>query len=133
MGSIGLRLAMEVLLTQSCVAWLWLLFSHSVRSDSLQPQGLQNARLPCPLPSSGACSNSWPLSHWCHPTTFSSVILSPPAFNLSNIGVFSNELALHIKWPKYWTSASASVPEMNIQNPFPLRLTGLISLQFKGL
>ena len=35
---------------------------------SLQPHGLQHSRLPCPLPSPRACSNSCPLSWWCHPT-----------------------------------------------------------------
>ena len=43
----------------------WLLFSHSVMSDSLWPHGLQHTRLPCPSPSPGACSNSCPLSRWC--------------------------------------------------------------------
>ena len=42
--------------------------------DSWQPHGLQHARLPCPLPSPGACSNSWPLTQWCHPTISSSAI-----------------------------------------------------------
>ena len=51
-----------------------LLFSHSVVSDSLWPHGLQHTRLPCPLPSPGACSNSCPSSWWCHPTVSSSVI-----------------------------------------------------------
>ena len=51
-----------------------LLFSCSVVSDSLRPHGLQHARLPCPSPSPGACSNSCPLSQWCHPTISSSVI-----------------------------------------------------------
>ena len=60
-----------------------LLFSHSVMSDSLQPHVLQHARLPCPSLSPGVCSNSCPLSQWCHPTTSSSVTPSPPAFNLS--------------------------------------------------
>ena len=45
-----------------------LLFSRSVVSDSLRPHGLQHARLPCPSPSPRACSNSRPLSRWCHPT-----------------------------------------------------------------
>ena len=52
---------------------LLLLFSHSVVSDSLWPHGLQQARLPCPSPSPGACSNPCPLSRWCHPTILSSV------------------------------------------------------------
>ena len=49
-------------------------FSPSVVSDSLWPHGLQHARLPCPSPTPGACSNSCPLSWWCHPTISSSVI-----------------------------------------------------------
>ena len=51
-----------------------LMFSHSVMSDSLRPHGPQRARLPCPLLSPGACSNSCPLSQWCHRTILSSVI-----------------------------------------------------------
>ena len=58
-------------------------------------------------------------------------LLLPPVF--PNIRIFSNELVLCIRWPKYWSSASASVLPMNIQNLFPLGLTGLISLQSKGL
>ena len=53
---------------------LFLLFSHSVMSNSLWPHGLQHARLPCPSPSPGVFSNSCPLSWWCHPTISSSVI-----------------------------------------------------------
>ena len=61
-------LILQLLLTKK------LLFSHSVVSNSLRPHGLQHARLPCPLPSPRACSNSCPLSQWCHPTILSSVI-----------------------------------------------------------
>ena len=43
-------------------------FSYSVMSNSLQPHGLQHARLPCSSPTPRACSNSCPLSRWCHPT-----------------------------------------------------------------
>ena len=43
-------------------------------SDSLQPNGLQHARIPCPSPTPGAYSNSCPSSQWCHPTISSSVI-----------------------------------------------------------
>jgi len=49
-------------------------FSHSVMSNSLWSHGLQHARLPCPSPTPGACSNSYPLSWWCHQTISSSVI-----------------------------------------------------------
>ena len=49
-------------------------FSHSVVSDSLQPHGLQRARLPCPSPTPRTCSNSCPSSQWCHPSISSSVV-----------------------------------------------------------
>ena len=58
-------------------------FSCSVVSDSLQLHGLQHTRLPCPSPSPGVCSNSRPLSRWCHPTIPSSVApfySCPPSF-----------------------------------------------------
>ena len=61
----------------------------------------------------------------CHP------LLLPSVF--PGIRIFFDELALHIRWPKYWSSASGSVLPVNIQDWFPLWLTGLISLQSKGL
>ena len=57
-------------------------FSLSVVSNSLWPSYVQLNRLPCPLSSPRACSNSCPLNQWCHPTISSSVISSPPAFNI---------------------------------------------------
>ena len=51
-----------------------LLCSRSVVSDSLWPCGLQHARLPCPSPTPGACSNSCPSSQWCHPPISPSVV-----------------------------------------------------------
>ena len=82
----------------------FLLFNHSVVSDSLEPCGLQHARPPCPSPTPRACSNSCPLSQRCHPTISSSVIpllLLPSIF--PSIRVFCSELALHTRWPKYWS------------------------------
>ena len=52
-------------------------FSHSVVSDSLRPQGLQQARPLCPSPPPGIYSNSCPFSQWCHPTISSSELESP--------------------------------------------------------
>ena len=49
-------------------------FSCSVVTNSLQPHGLQHTRLPCPSPTPRVCSNSIPLSQWCHPTISSSVV-----------------------------------------------------------
>ena len=79
----------------------WLLFSHSVMSDSLWPHGLQHTRLPCPSPSPGACSNSCPLSRWCHPTICHPLLLLSSIF--PSIRVFYNESALCIRWPKCWS------------------------------
>ena len=101
-------------------------------ADSLGPHGLQHARIPGPSPSPGPCSNSCPLSQWCHPTILSSVaplLLLPSIF--PSIRVFSSELTLCIRW--LLASASVSVLPMNIQGWFPLGLTGLISLLSKGL
>ena len=70
-------------------------FSCSVVSDSLRPHGLQRARLPCPSPTPRACSNSCPLSQWCHPI-ISLLFPSPPAFNLSqHEGLFKWVSPLH--------------------------------------
>ena len=96
-------------------------FSLSVISNSLQPHGLQHSRLPCPSPAPGACSNSCPLSRWCHPTISSSVIpfsshlQSFPASGSSQMSQFfaSGDQSTG-------ASASASVLPMNTQDWFPL-------------
>ena len=62
----------------------------------------------------------------CHP-----LLLLPSVF--PSIRVFSNESVLRIRWPKYWSSASASILPMNTQDWFLSGFTGWISLQFKGL
>ena len=111
-------------------------FSCSIMSDSLRPHGLQHSRLPCPKTSTGACSNSCPLSWWCHPPISSSVI--PFSFCLQSFPA-SRSFPVSQFFPSggqsIGTSTSASVLPMNIQDWFPLGLTGLISLQrtLKGL
>ena len=94
------------------VVLLLLLFSRSVMADSLGPQGLQHARLPCPSSTPGVCSNSCPLSQWCCSTICSSVApfsSCPQSFPAS---VFSNESS---GGQNIGASASASVLPMNIQ------------------
>ena len=85
-----------------------LLFIWSVVSDSLGPHGLQHARLPCPLPSPGACSNSCPLSHDAIQSSHPLSSPSPPAFSLSqHQGLFQ------------WVSSShqvAKVLELQLQH-----------------
>ena len=65
------------------------LFFHSVVSDSLQPHGLQHTKLPCPSLSPEVCTDSCPLSQWCHPTISPSVaplLLLPSIFPSLRVG-----------------------------------------------
>ena len=103
-------------------------------SNSLWPRGLKHAWLPCPSPFPYVCSNSWPLNQGCHPVIsfsvvpFSSHLQSSPAsrsFPVSQLLASGGQ--------RIGVSASASVLPTNIQDWFPLRLTGLISLLSKGL
>ena len=106
-----------------------LLFSHSVMSNSLQPCGLQHARLPCHSLSPRVCSKSWPLSQWCYLTISSSAVpcsFCLPSFQASGAFPMSRLFASGGQTIK--ASASASVFAMNIQGWFPLGLTGFISL-----
>ena len=108
-------------------------FSHSVMSDSVTPwTAARQASL--------SITNSWsllklisiesvmPSNHLilCRP------LLLPPSI-FPSISIFANESVLHIRWPGIEVSVSASVLTMNIQDWYPLRLTGLISLQSKEL
>ena len=113
---------------------LSLLFSHLIVSDSLRPHELHHTRLCYPSPSPGACSNSCPLTSWCHPTVSSSVIpFSSCLQSFPELGSFPMSLFSAPGGQSIADSASASVLPMNIQGWFPLGLTGLISLQSSGL
>ena len=95
--------------------------------------GLQYSRLPCPSPTPGACSNSCPLSWWCHPTILSSVVPFSSAFNLfQHPGSFPISQFFRSGGQSIGVSASASVHPMNIQDWFPLGWLGWISLLSKG-
>ena len=110
-----------------------LLFSCSVVSSSLWPHGLQHARLPCPSPSPGACSNSCPLSQWCHPTISSSLVpFSSCPQDLPASRSFPMSQLFESCVQSIGSSALPSVLPTNIQGWSPLRLTGLISLLSKG-
>ena len=110
-------------------------FSSFAQScPTLRPRGLQHARPPCPSPTSRFYSNSCPLSQWCHPTIsssvipFSSCLQSSPAsesFQKSQLFTSGGQIT--------GVSASTSVFPRNIQDWFPLGLTGWLSLQSKGL
>ena len=103
-------------------------------SNSLQPHGLQHARLLCPPLSSRVCSNSCPPSRRCYLSTSSSAALF--SFCLQS---FPATRSFPMSWlftsggQSIGVSGSTSVLPVNIQNWFPLGWTGLISMQSKGL
>ena len=108
-------------------------FSRSVVSKSLQPHGLQHARLPCPSPTPETYSNSCPLNWWCHPTILSSVVPFSPHLQ-------SFPASRYLPMSQFFTSggqsnevsASTLVLPRNIQDLFLLGWTDWISLQSKG-
>ena len=75
-------------------------FSCSVVFDSLQPHELQHARLLYPPLSPGVCSNSCPLSRWCHPTISSSVV--PFLSSSQSFPASGSFPVIPIRWPKCW-------------------------------
>ena len=107
--------------SELCCSRFFYQFSCSVMSNSLWPHGLQYARLPCPSPTPGACSNSCPLSQWCHPTILSSVVpfssclQSFPASGSSPMSQIFPSGGQNIG-----VSASDSVLPMNTEDWFPL-------------
>ena len=126
--------------------WLLLLVSCTLNFSSFSlvqslscvrlftTNGLKHIRLPCLSPMTGACSNSYPLSWWCLPTISSSVVPFSPwlqSFLASESFLVSQFLVSGGK--SIGVSASASVLPMNVQDFFPLRLTGLMSLQTKWI
>ena len=111
-----------------CFLSLWL-FSSQVMSDSLQPHGLQHARLPCPSLSPGVCSNSRPLSQWYHPTTSSSVAPFSSCSQSFPVSEFFPELALHISDWKYWRFSISPSSEYSGLISFRIDWIDLLAVQ----
>ena len=100
-------------------------------SDSLWPHGLQHTRLPCPSLSPRVCSNSCPLSWWCHPTiSFSVTYISCSVF--PSIRVFASESALHIRWPKHWSFSFNISPSSEYPGLIPFKMDQLNLLAVQG-
>ena len=109
-------------------------FSCSVVSNSLQTYEPQHTRPPCPSPIPGIHPNTCPLCRWRHPTISSSVIpfsCCPQSFPAS--GSFQMSQLFASGGQAIGVLASTSVLPMNTQDWSPLRWTGWISLQSKGL
>ena len=99
-------------------------------SDSLWPHGLQHTRLPCPSLTPRAYSNScW----WCHPTILSSVVPFSRLQSFPASGSFPMSQFFTSGGQRIGVSTLTSVLPMNIQDWFPFRWTGWISLRSKGL
>ena len=113
-----------------------LLFSCSVMSNSSRSHGLQHARLSRPSPSPGVSSNSSPLSQWCCPTSSNHLILCCPLLLLPpippSIKVFSNESALHMRWPKYWSFSFSISPSNEYSGLISFRMDWLDLLAVQG-
>ena len=108
-------------------------FSHSVMSNSLQPHGLQHTKLASPSSTPGTYSNSCPLSQWCHSTISSSVVPFSHLQSFPASGSFQMSEFFTSGGQSIGVSTSTLVLPMNIQDWFPLGLTGWISVQFKGV
>ena len=89
---------------------------------TLRPHALQHARLPCPSLSPRVYSDSYPLSWWYHPTISSSVFPFSPASIFPSIRVFSNESALLIRWPKYWSFSFSICPSNEYSSLISFRI-----------
>ena len=89
-----------------------MLFSYQVTSDSLWLHRLQYARPPCSSPPPRVSPSSCPLNWWCHPIiSFSDTLFSFCLHSIfPSIGVFSDESAVHIRWPKYWSFSFSISP-----------------------
>ena len=109
-------------------------FSRSVVSDSLWPHEQQHARPPCPSPTPGVHPNPCPLCRWCHPTMLSHPLSSPSPLPsiFPSIRVFSNESALHIRWPKYWSFSFNISPSNEHPGLISFRMDWLDLLAVQG-
>ena len=110
-------------------------FSRSVVSDSLPPHESQHTRPPCPSPTPGVHPDSRPSSQWCHPAISSSVVpfsllLLPPI--PPSIRDLSNESALRMRWPKYWSFSFSIIPSKEIPRLISFRKDWLELLAVQG-
>ena len=129
--SINLTIYISKYILHSLFVFSSVQFSHSVVSDSLWPHESQHARPPCPSPTPGVCSNSRPLSRWCHPAFSSSVIpfsSCPQSLPASESFPMSQ---LRMRWPKYWSFSFSISPSKEIPGLISFRMDwlGLLAVQ----
>ena len=101
--------------------------------NSLWSHGLQHTRSPCPSPTPRVYSNSCPSCRWCHPTILSSVVPFSSCLQFFPAsGVFSNELVLCIRWPKYWSFSFSISPSNEYSRLLSFRMDWLDLLAVQG-
>ena len=93
---------------------------------------MQHTRPLCPSPTPGVYSNSCPLSGWCHPTIFLCYPRLLLASIFPSIRVFSNESALPIRWPNYWSFSFNISPSNEHPGLISFRMDGLDLLAVQG-
>ena len=100
-------------------------------SNSLRLHELQQATLPYPSPSPGACSSTCPLSRWCHPTIIlSRPLLLPPSLTIMR--VFSSKLVFNIRWPEYWSFSFSINPSNEYSGLLSFRIDWFDLLAVQG-
>ena len=100
-------------------------------SNPLWPHGPQHARPPCPLSTPRAYLNSYPSSRWCHPTISSCHPLLLPSI-FPSLRIFSNESALCIRWPEYWSFSFSIGPFNECSGLISFRMDWLVLLAVQG-
>ena len=125
---------------EKCISTLWfssvqfcsVQFSCSIMSNSLQPHGLQHARMPCPSPTPGIYSNLCPLSWWYHSTISSSVV--PFSSHLQSCPAWGSfyQSVLCIRWPKYWSFSFNIIPSNEHSGLISFRMDWLDLLAVQG-
>ena len=121
--SLGYKVAADAAVVVRSLSCVWLLATH----------GRKHTRLSCPSPCPRVCSNSCPLSRWCHPTISSSVVPFSCLQSFPESGSFPVSQLFASGGQSIGASALASVLPMNIQDWSPLGWTGWTSLQSKRL
>ena len=107
-------------------------FSHSVMSNTLRPHGLQHTKPLCPSQISRACSNSCPLSQWCHPTISSSVISSSCLWFFPASGSFPMSQFFTSGGQKYWSFSFSISPSNEYSGLISFRMDWLDLLEVQG-
>ena len=92
---------------------------------------MQRTRPPRPSPAPGVYPNSCPLSRWCQPSHPLLPLLLPPSI-FPSIRVFSNESALRVRWPKYWSFSFSISPSSEHSGLISFRMDWIVFPAVQG-